>query len=184
MMTTTPAGLAPIRILPIPEFRPAALPEDVPLETLALGAQRVSPFIQDALAFELMPRRSDAERVLVEGDLPDPQEWMRATSQAILEVMAGLRPPSQVVRSCAPEVYLAIARRHTSAARRAAAAGVGASNAQRVCRPTVARVRLSRPRPDAVEAVVLLLVGPRVRAMAVAAHASPTGWRITALELG
>ena len=70
MMTTTPAGLAPIRILPIPEFRPAALPEDVPLETLALGAQRVSPFIQDALAFEsfrVADIRIDGNTAMVQG---------------------------------------------------------------------------------------------------------------------
>ena len=178
--TTT---LPPIRILPIPEHRPPYLDPDIPWNEFEIEAQRAALYVQDALAFEFMPRRSDAEYDTPATDLPDPEPWLRASCQAVLEVMAGLRPPAQVVRSCSPDVYLAVARRYASARRRAAAQPTQ-PGVDRIRRPNVVRIRVTRPDPAVVEAVVLLNVGPRVRAMAIRADAASTGWRITALELG
>lgn len=173
-----PAALPPIKVLPIPEHRPPALPADIPIEALGTGYERSMTYVQDALAFELMPRRSDVERAVAPTDLPDPHAWIGGIAQALLEVMLGLRPPSQVVRSCAPEVYLAVARRHASASRRRENA------ATKMRRPTVAKVHSTRPDETVTESVVLVLAGPRVRAMALRAEAGRTGWRVTALELG
>ncbi|GAA1775193.1 Rv3235 family protein [Nostocoides vanveenii] len=173
------ADLPPIRVLPIPEHRPMALDPDEPVFVTWTGAiDHSQPFIQDALAFELMPRRSDVDREVAKVDLPDPHIWIRTTGQLLIEVMAGLRSPAQVVRACAPEVYDAIARRHAAMARRRPE-GQGPS-----IRPRVARVRTSNPVPGAIEAALLIVHGARVRAMAVRVDATVTGWRVTALQLG
>ena len=174
-----PAQLPPIRVLPIPDHRPPALPSDLPWAMLTAPSEPYPPYIQHALAFELMPRRSDRERGVRPADLPDPTIWLASISQALIEIMAGLRSPAHVVRSCSPEVYLAVARRYASTSRRAALPG-----AQRVRRPSVARVHVSEPSEGIAEGVALLVTGPRVRAMAIRAEATRTGWRITALELG
>lgn len=181
-MTALRAGatgeLPPIRVLPIPEHRPVALDPDEPVFITWTGAiDHSEPFIQDALAFELMPRRSDAEREVAPVDLPDPQVWIPTTAQLVIEVMAGLRAPAQVVRACAPEVYIAIARRHAMMARRRPEAQ------KATIRPRVARVRTASPVPGAVEAAVMIVHGPRVRAMAMRVEASVTGWRVMALQL-
>lgn len=170
--------LPPIRVLPIPEHRPLALDPDEPVFVTWTGAiDHSQPFIQDALAFELMPRRSDVDREVEKVDLPDPHNWIRTTGQLLIEVMAGLRSPAQVVRACAPEVYVAIARRHATMARRRPESQRPAN------RPRVVRVHVTQPVPNAVEAAVLIVHGARVRAMAVRVESTVTGWRVTALQL-
>lgn len=181
-MTTSPRTaslLPPIRVLPIPEYRPLPLQSEDSAFLQPNEIPAILPYVQDALAVEFLPRRSDAERTPTAAQLPDPTRWLTVAAQALLEVMAGLRPPAQVVRTCAPEVYLAVSRRYASAARRAQAQGI-----ERVRRPKVTRVHVHSVSADIVEAAVLLVVGPRVRAMAIRVDGAGGSWRITALELG
>lgn len=173
--------LPPLRVLPVPDTRPPALDPDIPFAAqlaLSLVAQEEAAYVQDALAFDTTPRRGDLDAVAERADLPDPGAWLHGIAQSLLEVMAGLRHPSHVVRICSADVYIAVARRHASAVRRA-----GAQESARVRRMQVRRVLTTRPSPSVAEASVVLVVGGRVRAMALRTEAGPRGWTITALEL-
>lgn len=191
---TAPPGR--IRVLPIPPNQPPALPP---------GADRTEVlrpmFVQDALALDFRGERDRVE-VPTGQNLPDPAAWVRGVAQALIEVMAGIRPPASVVRLTTPPVYVAVARRYGVTVRRAAtraqtprhgpAAGsqtggrtpqpalVGRSGPRRLA---VLRVHCSRTKPDIAEVAVVLADGSRVRAMALELTALAGGWRVSALQI-
>lgn len=174
-MTATPQ----LQVLPAPRH----CPPGVPLPTHAQGheerARAVTPYVQDALAvdFTAEPDGPTAPRTSRAVHLPDPRDWAAHIAQGIVEVMHGVRPPSQVMRWTHPEVYAVVARRGSRAARRRVAPGSAH-------RTRVIRVHLCELTPHIIEASVVLVDGGRVRALALRLVARDRRWIVEALQVG
>ena len=175
-MTTT----TPLQVLPAPRHCPTG----VPLPTHAQGQEErlaaATPYVQDALAVDFAAASDDqifGPQATRAHDLPDPREWAAHMAQGIVEVMHGVRPPSQVMRWTSPEVYAVVARRGSRAARRRSS--VGSAHRTRVL-----RVHLCEPAPDIVEAAVVLIDGTRVRALALRLAGRDRRWIVEALQVG
>lgn len=181
-MTTS---LPPVQVLPAPRHTPVGVPLPTHAqgraEQQALEAPR-APYVQDALAVDF----TTADEQLLGPqptracDLPDPRQWAAHIAQALVEVMHGVRPPSQVMRWSTTEVYAVVARRGSRAARRAAY--------QRDRRPAhhtrVLRVRVCEPAEDVAEASVVLIDAGRVRALALRLAGRDGRWVVEALQVG
>jgi hypothetical protein len=180
---TTPArpALQPIRVLPIPQPRPAVLPQGAAgpsgahLPDSAPGAPR---YIQDALAVDFASASDEqlfGPQATGRSGLPDPVHWAGHLAQAVVEVMSGLRQPPQILRWTTPEVYAVVARRGAVSARR------GSTTARRA---VVRSVRVCEPADGVAEACAVVLDGPRVRALAMRLVGVDGRWRIEALQVG
>lgn len=104
--------------------------------------------------------------------LPDPRRWTALLAQAVVEILAGRRPPAQVVRWTDPEIYERI--------RRSAPATPSGPHGAPV---RVRRVRVSTTPEGIVEAVAVIDDGHRCRAMAVRLEPLQRRWMCTALDL-
>lgn len=109
--------------------------------------------------------------------LPEPAPWAGAVVLGAIEALVGLRPPNQLARLLAPELYGPLARRARLAER-----VVG--RPARARRTQVRRVRVCRIDARTVEASVVVHDGARVRGAAVRLEAHRGRWRATALEIG
>lgn len=161
-MTTTPS----LRVRPIPvlEPRPAlrVLPDDDPTP---------APWwSQEALPLEL------------EGPLvaPPPQRqpgllrgWALRFTQVALDVVAGMRPPRQLVRWTSQDVQSALQRRHALALR--------AGPAGRRLR--VRSVHVSIPLDGVAEVAAVVGDGVRYRAVAFRMEGRDGRWQVTALDM-
>lgn len=176
----TATALPPVHVLPAPRHTPPGIPLPTHEEGRAERAATVTPYVQDALAVDFAA--ADDEQIFGPQptharDLPDPQEWAAHIAQAIVEVMHGIRPPSQVMRWTTPEVYAVVARRGSRAARRAGSAGPRQ-------RTRVTRTRICEPASDVAEAAVVLIDGTRVRALALRLIGRDGRWIVEALQIG
>ena len=176
-----------------------AVPAAVTLtEARSRSAQerRVTHFVQGALALD--PDQDDDQffgpQPTSRSWLPDPAVWGGHIAQALLEAMAGVRNPAQLVRWVPPEPYAAVATAASAAVRR------------RERSPDVRRPRLLVRRDpvetggryyrllpegriddfdDGVaEVSVVLQDGPRIRAMALRLVGQDGRWRVAALRVG
>jgi Family of unknown function (DUF6459) len=174
--------LPSIRVLPVPNSRPRPLVPGSPADALTAAtaagtaAAEAPQYIQDALAVDLA---SDEQlfgpQATARGDLPDPEHWAAHLAQAVVEVMAGARPATQILRWTTPEVYAVAARRNAVSARR----GLPASR-----RATVRSVRVCEPADGVAEACAVVIDGDRVRALAMRLVGLDGRWRIEALQIG
>jgi hypothetical protein len=145
--------------------------------------------MQGTLALELVPAAPPAPPPLAVVDdddddepsrrtsaatLPDPERWAGMIAQAVVEILAGRRPPAQVVRWVDGPVYDRVRR----SAEALAARGTGRTGAP---------VRVRRVRMDGhdagVEAVVIVDDGRRCRALALRLDAVDGRWLCTALDV-
>jgi hypothetical protein len=174
MTAARPSTPAPIRALPVQRFEPAPI---------APGARPPRPLpgiVQDTLAIELASDESlFGPQPTRRGDLPDPDQWAGHIAQAVVEVMTGSRPAPQVIRWLTPEVYAVVARRGALAARRAQG-----PHRRPARRATVRRVRVCEPADGVAEAAVVVIDGPRVRALAMRLVGQDGRWRVDALQVG
>lgn len=175
--TTGPVpALRPIRILPAPQNRPAAIALDGRLDATDGGENPA--YVQDALAVDFEWATDEqlfGPQATRRADLPDPQEWAAHIAQAIVEVMAGTRSAPQVLRWTTPEVYDVVARRGALSARR----GVSSTH-----RAQVRRVVVCEPVDGVAEAGVVVIDGTRVRALALRLVGLDGRWRVEALQVG
>ena len=181
----SPTALQPIRVLPIPQPRPAVIPEQdshsvpSPLSWGAgVGSTDRPRYIQDALAVDFASASDEqlfGPQPTARSGLPDPTHWAGHLAQAVVEVMSGLRQPPQIVRWTTPEVYEVLARRGAVSARR------GRPAARRA---VVRSVRVCEPADGVAEACAVVLDGPRVRALAMRLVGVDGRWRIEALQVG
>ena len=110
--------------------------------------------------------------------LPEPRDWAARLVQALVEVQAGDRPASQLVRWTSEEVYAAVARQaHQSRGARRPAPRAGV-------RPIVRSVHVCEPADGVAEACALVQRGTRASAVALRMEGVDGRWRCTALELG
>jgi len=108
------------------------------------------------------------------------QEWARRFTQVACDVVAGLRPASQLMRWSTPEVYADLTRRAHLVAR-AGRHTVGARQAVTV-RPRVCGVSASFLDADTVEVAVRVAYGARHRALAARFEVRAGHWTCVALD--
>ncbi len=177
-MTGTSTATRPmLRALPVPVAEPA--PSTGPLRTvhvaatqgaLALSFTAVERTLADDPDFGRQPTSSTR--------LPDPQATCSALVQAVIEVLNGVRPASQLVRWLSHDVHVALARRAALASRMRR--GATPSTRQAVVRG----VRVCVPADGVAEASAVVVDADRVRAVAVRLEGLDGRWRATALEVG
>lgn len=111
------------------------------------------------------------------GARPDVARWAAMVVQAAVEVVAGDRPLTQMVRWTTAEVYEQLLwRRQRQTRSTSGAAG------QR--RAVVSSVHVCQPDDDVAEACATVRVGGRATAVALRLEADRDSWRCTAIALG
>ncbi len=149
---------------------------------------------QGTLALELTPRldppcsSADGEAlrgdvvsidVLVRGQL---ESWSRRYAQAVVEIVNGDRPASQLVRWTTPRVHEELTRRAQIVARAGVhQAGLGRGR-RPVVRPAVHNVRTCFISPAIAEVSIHVRYGERSRALAARFEHRDQKWICTALE--
>jgi hypothetical protein len=107
--------------------------------------------------------------------LPEPRTWAGRFVQAVIEVLAGDRPASQLVRWTTTEVYDDVACRITSGAR---------PGCPTPARAVVRSVHVAEPADGVAEVSALVRHGLRCTAVALRLEGMDGRWQCTALELG
>ena len=149
--------------VPAPQRVPAA---PVPPPDLRLVPSPAAEDDADAVDFGPQPTATAA--------LPRPAAWSARFAQAVVEVLAGDRPVSQLVRWTTTSVYDDVAALIVgpAAVRGAAARGV------------VRSVHVSEPADGVAEVAALVRRGARSTAVALRLEGLDGRWQCTALELG
>lgn len=176
-----PVDLAPrstrLRLLPVPAIDPPYDDErDVAPMTAGSLALAFPPPV-DALPLRLVPPADPTGRAGTHADpLPDPREWGARFSQAVVEVLVGVRTAAQLSRFATLDVLHKLERWTGRLA-----VAPGGAPAQR---PRIASVHVCAPRDGVVEASAGVDTGIRRRAIALRFERHADVWRCTALELG
>ena len=142
--------------------------------------------VQGTLALDLGGRATSPvpDLRLVDADAPAPRPeelrgWVASFAQALVEVVSGDRPVSQLLRCTSARVYQDIGRRVTILARTASA-----PQRRRTVRPQVRSVHVCQPTPFSAEVSVHVRHGQRSRAIAARLEHRGGRWTCTALEMG
>lgn len=181
-----------LRALPLPDARPAAERDAVAVRPVRTAPRRAP--VQDpldlvldrdavvAVAAAAAARRDDFGPVPTRSaDLPDPDVFGRGVVQVLVEVMAGLRPCTQLLRWTTTATFEQV-RLLTLPPPASPASRTGAARPRR--RPVVRSVRVCEP-ADGVAEVSAVVIGPvRTQALALRCEGLDGRWRVTALETG
>ncbi len=164
------AASGTLLVLPVPDSRPPVRPAD---EIFAASGAAV---LQEGLALDFdADDEVFAHQSTRRLQLPDPVPVVGALAQAFVEVMSGLRPPAQVSRWAAPEVYAVLSRRSVVATRRGPTPR----------RPAVVRrVVVQEPADGVAEACAVVVHHDRVRAVALRLTGLDGRWIVTRLSIG
>jgi Family of unknown function (DUF6459) len=168
-----------LRRLPVPVTEPHAL-------RWAPRERTVMPSSQGMLALSFSTERAyrpepDPQfgpQPTSSSDLPDPATTCSALIQAVIEVLGGTRPASQLARWLSSDVYSAVSRRAALAARMRRGAAPSARHA------VVRAVRVCEPADGVVEGSAVVVEQGRVRAVALRLEGMDGRWRATAVEVG
>jgi hypothetical protein len=106
--------------------------------------------------------------------LPEPRHWAARFVQAVVEVLGGDRPASQLVRWTSTGVYDEVASRVVATG----------SGGQAPARPVVRSVHVTEPADGVAEVAALVRRGVRCTAVAIRFEGMDGRWQCTALELG
>lgn len=165
-------------------------------EVIALRATQPAPMtsVQGSLALDLTPRTAPPRprlRSTRANDLVAVEVAARARVdgfvgrylQAVVEIAAGDRPVTQVLRHSVPEVYDELVGRARTVT---AAAGLtpGRARGPNPARPVVIGVRTALIRGDAVEASAHVRYGRRSRAVAARFEIVRDRWQCVAITWG
>jgi hypothetical protein len=178
-------GLSPRRLHSTQESSPAVQ------GTLALSFLLPSglPATPEPPALRLAPPMDDdadfAARPTPRSLLPDPRQWAAQLVQALVEVVAGDRPATQLIRWTTPEVYAEV-RQATNAFWH------GTSPAAQRLRPgttqcgrvLVRSIHVCEPADGAAEVCATVQRGARAAAVALRMVGADGRWQCTALQLG
>jgi hypothetical protein len=140
--------------------------------TLALDLRGGQPGLPETP--ELEPASASRVRGICDADV---RSWAARLAQAVVEVVGGQRPVSQLVRWTAADVHRDLERR-ALLVRRAAGA------APRAVRPQVRSVHVCRPSTEVAEVSVHVRHGHRSRAVAMRLERCNERWLCTVLEFG
>jgi hypothetical protein len=108
-------------------------------------------------------------------DLPDPVVWSRGLAQVIVEVLAGLRPASQLLRWSTTVVHEQIRR---------LAAQASPELRRTARRPVVRSVRVCEPADGVAEVSAVVAGQHRTQALALRLEGGDGRWRVTVLQAG
>ena len=111
----------------------------------------------------------------------DLERWVERFAQAVLEIVAGDRPASQLIRWTDPLIQQDLVRRSLLVAQ-AGGHEPGRGRRAGLTRPSVHRVRLGFLALDVVEAAIHVKHGTRARAVAARLEVRRNRWVCTALE--
>jgi hypothetical protein len=145
-----------------------ASPADLVRGNLALA---FPPSTAHTTPLRLVPPATPPAR----GGTGDPRLWTARLAQAMVEVLAGIRPAAQLAAYTTLHVLEQLERSAGRFTRR------GASPARR---PTVTSVHVGRPLAAVAEACVVVDTGGRRRVLALRLDEVGGRWRCTALEVG
>ncbi|WP_299040014.1 Rv3235 family protein [uncultured Pseudokineococcus sp.] len=174
-----------VRLLPVPESRPAPL---LPGQPSALGSPggvagpgQLVLALTTGVGTPRWTQASDIDPVVAarptsDTDLPDPTPVCATLASAVVEVLAGRRPVAQLTRWTTMDVQEGLTRRLALANR------LRPARSQRAA--VVRRVRITHPADGVVEAAAVVHDTHRVRAIALRLEGWDTRWRLTALEIG
>ena len=162
-------------------------------EVILLRPQAPVASVQGSLALDLAPRTTPPRprpRLAHTNDLVTTGTADRGQVDAIIarylaavvEIAAGDRPVSQVLRHSLPEVYDDLATRARTA--RAAAGAPTAHGSPNPARPVILSVRTALIRDDAAEASAHVRYGRRSRAVAARFEVVRDRWQCVALAFG
>lgn len=187
-MTASPAtSPAPLRAAPpggLPatagELTARTIPQSLP-RLIPADEAWASPthLVQETLALDFLPPDAEGDfdrQPSRRSQLEDPYPFVAKMAQAIIEVVSGQRPATQLIRHTTPPTYEVLAHRALVASRRRPAAGRRAA--------IVRRVRLCEPVDGVVEACAVVVTHGRVRALALRAEGLDGRWIITQLTIG
>jgi hypothetical protein len=112
-------------------------------------------------------------------ELPDPAPLLENLSRCVIEVLAGARELDQLARWVTDDVYRHLLKRVVLAAR------ARQLKSAPIRRPqiTIGRTLLCRPRPDVVEAVVMVHNRARSRAVAIRLEGLDSRWRASVVSV-
>jgi len=139
----------------------------------------------DSSASPLPGSRPDPPRTpelrLVEGGAAssEVQAWAARFAQAVVEVLGGDRPLSQLVRWTSHRVYLELERRLALLTRTS-----DSGRRRRAARPQVRSVHVCHPTAESAEVSVHVRYGRRSRAIAARLELVRGRWQCTVLQLG
>jgi hypothetical protein len=123
----------------------------------------------------------DAPRPTTRAHLPEPVPWAGRLVQGILEVLAGVRPLSQLVRWTTTEVYDSISTRTEHLFRKVSESR---ETAPHRLAEVVRSVHISEPVDGIAEVCAIVQQGPRCRAVALRLEGIDGRWQCTALQIG
>jgi Family of unknown function (DUF6459) len=158
--------------------------------------RRDHPYVQGTLALEFdlasgVPARPAVPELTVlpggrsgrygldERGIPDARDWSARFCQAIVEVVGGDRPVTQLIRWTTGAVYAELDLRVRVLGRTTDAITRG-----QVPRPQVRSVHIWQPQPDVAEVAAHVRYGERSRAVAARLQVIRRRWLCTALQLG
>jgi hypothetical protein len=98
--------------------------------------------------------------------MPDVDAWVRQLVVGLVEALAGVRPPNQLIRWLDPAVFQAVCNRS-----RAVPQGANP------IRPAVSTVHSQSPRRGIVEATAVVRLGARFRAVTLRLRADEGRWK-------
>lgn len=166
---------APPRIPGPPRLRvvPAPDPEPVrrPLRPAAAGLAEGLAGRHEQLRLDLGEAPDGNLDQAPEAGAGAPEPFAGTVCQAIVDVIAGLRPAQQIVRWLRPDVLEELRRR------------TPVTGGGPVRRPVVRRVVTCEVDPDTVEVAAVVVDGRRARAIALRLERFGDRWRVTALGL-
>jgi len=165
----------------MPHFTVRRIPETAPSRITAdeAWAYEPSPYTQESLALDFFPIGDDedfARQPTRSSDLPEPEPFVAKIAQAIIEVISGQRPATQLIRHTSPTAYSVLARRALVSSRRL---GKGPRRAA-----VVRRVRVCEPADGVVEACAVVVSQGRVRALALRLEGLDGRWLVTQIAIG
>jgi hypothetical protein len=141
--------------------------------------------VQGTLALDLrssMGMPEPTELRVVDSDRPstgDVHAWSARFAQAVVEVLGGDRPLTQLIRWTTSRVYSDLGRRVTILGRTAPA-----GQRRRTIRPQVRSVHVFQPTPESAEVSVHVRHGHRSRAIAARLDLGDGRWQCSELRLG
>src|SRR5690625_1298101 len=181
-MTTTLTGTParPLRTRPAtPPVTPVPPPTAAPPGTAPQAWDRVRFSGSASLEHDEPLGEDDPPAPLIPAQppLPDPRQWAGSLARAAVEVLVGMRPPTQLSRWLAADLYASLSRRAGLAVRI-----LGRPRRHQVA--TIRRVRVCGIRAGVQEATVVVHDGVRVRGVALRLEEHRGRWQATALEIG
>ena len=172
-------GLSPAAYLPLPTIRRAPRLEP-PYDDELPTRLRLVPQLEQLPFDEPPPRTFEhpldffAQQPTTRDELPDPERWTVHFLRALLEVLVGRRPTTQLQEWTTPVVMATVLR-----------AAVGDRWPRRSStRPVLRSIRITEPADGVAEICAVVQYGERYSAVAGRLEGLDRRWRCTALHLG